>query len=302
MDLGMVGLGRMGANMARRLKAGGHRVVGFDANPEAVDALRSDQIDSVDSLEGLVATIGSDGAFWLMVPADGAVETALAGLKSLIGRGSVVIDGGNSNYKEAIRRQSELEAADVSFLDVGTSGGIWGARNGYCLTVGGDPDVVERLRPIFETLAPSPDRGWGHVGPTGAGHFVKMIHNGIEYGMMQAYAEGFAILREKKEFDLDLHQISGLWNQSSVIRSWLLELTGKALEADPDLSHIGSMVEDSGEGRWTVAEAVDLDVAAPIITLSLISRLQSRDTDAFSNKILAALRNQFGGHDATPRG
>lgn len=162
--------------------------------------------------------------------------------------------------------------------------------------------MVERLRPIFETLAPAPDRGWGHVGPTGAGHFVKMIHNGIEYGMMQAYAEGFAILREKKEFDLDLQQISGLWNQSSVIRSWLLELTGKALEADPDLSHIGSTVEDSGEGRWTVAEAVDLDVAAPIITLSLISRLQSRDTDAFSNKILAALRNQFGGHDATPRG
>ena len=301
MDLGMVGLGRMGANMARRLEAGGHRVVGYDSSPEARRELRSDEIESADSLDRLVESVGSDGAFWVMVPADGAVDATIEGLAKVIERGAVVIDGGNSNYKDAPRRKSELKAEGVGFLDVGTSGGVWGSRNGYCLTVGGDPDVVERLRPVFESLAPAPDRGWGHVGPTGAGHFVKMIHNGIEYGMMQAYAEGFAILRQKKEFELDLHQISGLWNQSSVIRSWLLELTGNALEADAELSHISSIVEDSGEGRWALAEAVDLDVAAPIITMSLIARLQSRDTDAFSSKLLAALRNQFGGHDATPR-
>jgi 6-phosphogluconate dehydrogenase len=301
MDLGMVGLGRMGANMARRLKAGGHRVVGYDSKPEALDELGNDSIELADSLADLVGKVGTDGAFWLMVPAGDAVDSTIEGLRHEIRAGSVIIDGGNSNYKDAIRRMAELKSDGVALLDVGTSGGIWGARNGYCLTIGGTTDVVARLKPIFESLAPAPDRGWGHVGPTGAGHFVKMIHNGIEYGMMQAYAEGFAILREKKEFDLDLHKIVGLWNQSSVIRSWLLELTGKALESDAELTHIGSSVEDSGEGRWALAEAVDLDVAAPIITLSLIARLQSRDTDSFSNKLLAALRNQFGGHDATPR-
>ena len=209
----------------------------------------------------------------------------------------VIIDGGNSNYKDTQRRAQMLEANQIHYVDAGTSGGIWGRENGYSIMVGGDEAVIERLRPIFETLAPAPDKGWGRVGPSGAGHFTKMIHNGIEYGMMQAYGEGFAILNRKKEFKLDLHQIAEIWRDGSVVQSWLLDLTAAALAENPGLEGIAPYVSDSGEGRWTVAEAIDLDVAAPIITLALLQRLQSRDTESFSNKLLSALRNQFGGHE-----
>ena len=300
MEVGIVGLGRMGVNMARRLLAGGHRVIGYDRDPEIARALKHDGFEAAGSLSGVVEQTREPRAVWLMVPAGSTVDAVIDELLPALGNDAILVDGGNSNYKDTLRRHRRLAAEAVSFLDVGTSGGIWGARDGYCLMIGGTEDAVERLRPVFEALAPAPDAGWGRVGPAGAGHFVKMIHNGIEYGMMQAYAEGFAILSEKADFDLDLSQIAELWNRGSVVRSWLLELAGRALRQDSELSSVGAHVEDSGEGRWTVEEAVALDVAAPIITLSLITRLASRDVDAFSNKLVAALRQQFGGHDVTP--
>ena len=301
MEIGMIGLGRMGANMTRRLLAGGHHVIGYDQDSGIAGGIEHDGFEIVGSLLDVVQRTHEPRAVWLMLPAGRVVDAVIDELLPALGNDAILIDGGNSNYKDTLRRHRRLGDEAVSFLDVGTSGGIWGARDGYCLMIGGAEDAVERLRPVFETLAPAVDAGWGHVGPAGAGHFVKMIHNGIEYGMMQAYAEGFAILREKKEFDLNLTQISELWNQGSVIRSWLLELLTKALRQDADLSSVASHVEDSGEGRWTVNEAVELDVAALIITLSLITRLQSRDPEAFSNKLLTALRQQFGGHDIGSR-
>ena len=300
MEIGIVGLGRMGANMARRLLAGGHRVIGYDRDPEIAGGLEQDGFEAAGSLSDVVEKTPEPRPVWLMLPAGSAVDAVIEGLLPALGNDAILIDGGNSNYKDTLRRHGRLAAEGVSFLDVGTSGGIWGARDGYCLMIGGAEHAVERLRPVFETLAPAPDAGWGRVGPGGAGHFVKMIHNGIEYGMMQAYGEGFAILREKAEFDLDLSQIAELWNQGGVVRSWLLELAGRALRQDSGLSSVGAQVEDSGEGRWTVEEAVELDVAAPIITLSLIARLGSRHPDAFSNKVVAALRQQFGGHAVAP--
>jgi 6-phosphogluconate dehydrogenase len=297
MDLGMIGLGRMGGNMAQRLVRGGHRVVGFARNPQTLRQMEEKGIVPAATYEELVNALSETRAIWIMVPAGAAVDETITALWPLLTAGDVIIDGGNSNYKDTQRRAEMLNSSRIHYVDTGTSGGVWGLQNGYSIMVGGDEQVVERLRPVFETLAPAPDKGWGRVGPSGAGHFTKMIHNGIEYGMMQAYGEGFAILNQKKEFDLDLHQIAEIWRDGSVVQSWLLDLTAAALAENPGLDGIAPYVADSGEGRWTVAEAIDLNVAAPVITLALLQRLQSRDGESFSNKLLSALRNQFGGHE-----
>jgi len=296
MDLGMVGLGRMGANMAERVLRGGHRVVGFDPGEAARSAAQGKGIEPVGSLAALVAALPAPRAVWLMVPAGHVVDDTLAQLLPLLAPGDIVIDGGNSYYKDSQRRARELAGHGIAYVDCGTSGGIWGLQEGYSLMIGGDEAAVGRLAPVFTALAPAADRGWGRVGPSGAGHFTKMVHNGIEYGMMQAYAEGFALMERKQEFALDLHQIAEIWREGSVVRSWLLDLTAEALGRDANLSSIAPYVEDSGEGRWTVAEAIDLDVSAPVITLSLLERLRSRDKDSFTDKLLATMRNQFGGH------
>lgn len=291
MDIGMVGLGRMGGNMARRLQRGGHRVVGFDPGPGAVEGL-----EMVASLDALVQALPSPRVVWMMVPAGAPVDATLEGLLPLLQPGDVVVDGGNSNYRDSERRAARCRDAGVHLLDCGTSGGIWGLEEGYSLMVGGEAEAAALLRPVFETLAPAPDRGWGHVGPSGAGHFAKMVHNGIEYGMMQAYAEGFAILERKDAMALDLAQVGRIWQHGSVVRSWLLDLAVEALDTNPGLEGIAPYVADSGEGRWTVAEAIELDVSAPVITLSLLERLRSREKDSYADKMLAALRQGFGGH------
>jgi 6-phosphogluconate dehydrogenase len=296
MELGMIGLGRMGGNMAQRLMRGGHRVVGFDPDADARKALEDDGGGSADSLQALVDALPAPRIVWMMVPAgkitDGTVDT----LAGLLAPGDVVVDGGNSNYKDTLRRAEALAGRQIGYVDCGTSGGVWGLAEGYALMVGGDKAVVDRLRPIFETLAPAKDKGWGHVGPVGSGHFTKMVHNGIEYGLMQAYAEGFSILQHKQEFALDLHQVAEIWRTGSVVRSWLLDLTADALGKNPTMDGIAPWVADSGEGRWTLQEAIDLDVPAPVIALSLMARLRSRDDDSFADKLLAAMRNEFGGH------
>jgi 6-phosphogluconate dehydrogenase len=297
MELGMVGLGRMGANMTLRLMRGGHRVIGFDPNLEARRRIGEPGAESAASLEALVAGLETPRTLWLMVPAGDITDLSVTALAPLLAEGDSVVDGGNSNYKDTLRRAALLADRRVHYVDCGTSGGVWGLDQGYSLMVGGDEAVIERLRPIFETLAPAPDRGWGRVGPVGSGHFTKMVHNGIEYGLMQAYAEGFSILQHKREFALDLHQVGEIWRYGSVVRSWLLELASAALEENPTLHGIAPYVPDSGEGRWTLAEAIDLGVPAPVITLSLLERLRSRDADSFSDKLLSALRNQFGGHE-----
>ncbi|TMA08353.1 MAG: decarboxylating 6-phosphogluconate dehydrogenase [Deltaproteobacteria bacterium] len=289
MELGMIGLGRMGANMTERLLRGGHRVVSYDRSSQAVQSVVGKGASAAESLEALAVALRVPRVVWLMVPSGDPVIPYLK-------RDDVIVDGGNSNYKDTLRRAAMLKEKSVHYVDVGTSGGIWGLTEGYSLMVGADREVVERLTPIFQTLAPAPDRGWGHVGPSGAGHFVKMIHNGIEYGLMQSFAEGFAIMEHKAEFKLDLLQIAEIWRHGSVVRSWLLDLIAKALAENPNLRGIRPYVEDSGEGRWTVAEAVDLEVSAPVITLSLLERLRSRDQDSFTDKLLAMMRHQFGGH------
>ena len=296
MQIGMIGLGRMGGNMAERLLAGGHEVVGYDPSSDAVSRFVEKGGAGAASLDDLVQRLEPPRALWLMIPAGEPVDGTLKELLPRLSKGDLIVDGGNSNYKDTLRRAREVEAAGYDFVDAGTSGGVWGLKEGYCLMVGGTDAAVTRLRPALETLAPSGDRGLGHVGPCGAGHFVKMIHNGIEYGMMQAYSEGFALLQRKQEFDLDLHQIARVWRDGSVVRSWLLDLIGNALEQNPSLDGIAPWVSDSGEGRWTVQEAIDLDQPAPVITLALIQRLRSRDESSFSDRLLAALRNQFGGH------
>jgi 6-phosphogluconate dehydrogenase len=296
MHLGMIGLGRMGANMSLRLLRGGHTVVAYDRDPAAVAKLVEQRARGADSLEALVRRLPAPRAVWVMVPAGAPTESTVAALAGLLERGDVVIDGGNSNYKDSVRRGALLAERGVGFVDAGTSGGVWGLAEGYSLMVGGTSESVAVVRPLLETLAPAADAGWGHVGPVGAGHFTKMIHNGIEYGMMQAYAEGFSIPKHKEEFGLDLAQIAGIWRRGSVVRSWLLDLTERALQEDPTMAGIAPYVGDSGEGRWTVAEAIDLDVPAPVITLALIQRLRSRDTESYADRLLAAMRNQFGGH------
>lgn len=296
MKLGMVGLGRMGGNMTERLVKGGHEVVGFDPNPEAVEQVRAVGATGARSLQDLATQLDAPRAVWIMVPAGEPVDHTIETLLPMLDPGDVLVDGGNSLYKDSMRRARELEPRGIHYLDVGTSGGVWGRQEGYSLMVGGDGGGVERLRPVFETLAPAPDRGWGHVGPSGAGHFVKMIHNGIEYGMMQAFAEGFAVLDAKKELELDLAQVAEIWRYGSVVRSWLLDLTAAGLVENPDLGGVAPWVSDSGEGRWTVSEAIDLDVPAPVITLALQARLRSRVENSFADRLLALMRQQFGGH------
>ncbi len=300
MEIGIVGLGKMGANMTRRLVRGGHRVVAFDRKPPTVASLVAEGAVGANDYDTLVAQLTPPRAIWMMVPAGAATESVIATLVERLSTGDILIDGGNSNYQDTQRRAAALAAQGLHFVDVGTSGGIWGLSEGYSLMVGGAPEVVNSLRPIFETLAPAPDKGWGHVGPSGAGHFVKMVHNGIEYGLMQAYAEGFEILRAKESLELDIHQIAEIWRYGSVVRSWLLDLTARALADDRELSDIAGYVPDSGEGRWTVAAAIDLDIPAPIITLALQMRFVSRQNESFAAKLLAAMRQQFGGHAVKP--
>src|SRR5690606_35800765 len=281
-----------------RLARGGHRVVGYDPGATARGA--APELETVESLQALVEALPAPRAVWLMVPAGAPVDSTLDRLLPLLQPGDVVVDGGNSNYRDSERRAARCRDAGVHFLDCGTSGGVWGLQEGYSLMVGGEAEAVALLRPVLETLAPAPDRGWGHVGPSGAGHFTKMVHNGIEYGMMQAYAEGFAIMQRKESMALDLAQVARIWQHGSVVRSWLLDLATDALERNPTLEGIAPYVSDSGEGRWTVAEAIDLDVSAPVITLSLLARLPSRENDSHADTLLAALRQGIGGHGALP--
>jgi 6-phosphogluconate dehydrogenase len=296
MELGLIGLGKMGGFMAERLRLGGHKVVGFDFNTDAVKRLTDAGSVGVNSLEDLVKNLAAPRAIWIMVPQGKPVDDTIAKLKPLMQKGDTFIDGGNSNYQESQRRYQELKPEGFNFVDVGTSGGVWGLKEGYSMMIGGDDAVVDRLNPIFETLAPAKDKGWGHVGPAGSGHFVKMIHNGIEYGMMQAYAEGFSIMNQKEEMHLDLPQIAQIWRYGSVVRSWLLDLTADALGKNPELKGLEPYVEDSGEGRWTVFEAINLNVAAPVITESLLRRIRSREEYNFTDRMLAIMRNEFGGH------
>lgn len=296
MEIGMIGLGKMGANMVQRLLLGGHRVVAYDIREDSIRSAEDAGAVGARTLNEVVEQLQTPRAVWVMLPSGQITEENIQALSDLFAPGDTLIDGGNSNYKDSIRRTEQLAAKDLNFIDVGTSGGVWGLKEGYSMMIGGEPEAVERLRPIFETLAPSESLGWGHVGPPGSGHFTKMIHNGVEYGLMQAYAEGFSIMKAKGEFDLDLHQIAEIWRYGSVVRSWLLDLTASALEEDQELSDIKAWVQDSGEGRWTVFEAIDLDVPAPVITASLQRRLRSRQEQPYADKLLSAMRNQFGGH------
>lgn len=294
MDIGMVGLGRMGANMARRLLAAGHHVSGFDLNEELRAAVAAEGLRPAMSLQELAAMLHPPRVIWMMIPAGAPVEDTIATLLPHLTPGDILVDGGNSNYKDTLRRAAQLNGQGILLMDAGTSGGIWGLTEGYCLMVGGPPDGFRAIEPALAALAAV--GGYAHVGPSGAGHFAKMIHNGIEYAILQAYAEGFEILQAKPEFDFDLHQLAALWNHGSVIRSWLLELIEHIFEREPDLASVRGWVNDSGEGRWTVMEAIDLDVPAPAITLSLFQRFVSRQDESFAAKVIAALRREFGGH------
>jgi 6-phosphogluconate dehydrogenase len=293
MQIGMIGLGRMGGNMTTRLLRDGHEVVAYARHADAVEAAAKQGAVPAKDLQDLVAKLAPPRHVWLMVPSGAPVTDTIAALVPLLSAGDVIVDGGNSYYRDSIRRAEELAAKGLQFVDCGTSGGVWGLENGYCLMIGAEREVIERLQPVFTTLAPVD--GWLHVGPAGAGHFVKMVHNGIEYGMLQAYGEGFELL-DASRFELDLPRIAALWNRGSVVRSWLLELAELALEKDPDLSSIRGYVEDSGEGRWTVVEAIEHDVPATVLAHSLFARFRSRQDDSFGAKLIAALRQEFGGH------
>lgn len=294
MEIGIIGLGRMGAGMAERWVRGGHRVVGFNRSRGPVDELAAKGMVPAESVEHLVSSLAAPRAIWVMLPAGAVTESMITTLTTLLEPGDTIIDSGNTNFHDDQRRAAQLKAHGLNYIDQGTSGGIWGLENGFCLMVGGEQELVKRLEPAFLTLAPP--GGYVHCGPVGSGHFVKMVHNGIEYGMMQAYAEGFEIMRAKKEFQIDLHAVASAWRYGSVVRSWLLDLTETALREDPDLSSLKGYVEDSGEGRWTIQAAIDLDVPAPVITLSLFERFHSRQPESFAAKILAAMRKGFGGH------
>ena len=296
MELGMIGLGKMGGFMTERLMKGGHHVVGFDRDAAVVQNLSAKGVTGVDSLEKMVAQLKAPRIVWLMVPSGAPVDQTIEQLTAHLEPGDTIIDGGNSYYKDTVRRGAALAPKEINFVDCGTSGGVWGITEGYSMMVGGDADLIKRISPIFQTLAPGPDKGWGRVGPTGSGHFVKMVHNGIEYAIMQAYAEGLDLLRHKKEFGLDLLQIGKIWQFGSVIRSWLLDLTVDALSKNPTLQGIEGYVTDSGEGRWTVIEGVELGVALPAISSALDNRFRSQDPEPFANKLLAMMRNEFGGH------
>ena len=302
MEIAMLGLGKMGSNMATRLLQGGHKVVAYDLQEEAVQAAEAEGAQGARTLDELVRKLSTPRAVWVMVPSGQPTEDTIDQLAAKLSAGDIVVDGGNSNYKDSMRRGQKLAAKHIHFVDVGTSGGVWGLGEGYSMMVGGEKDIVEHLRPIFETLAPGPDKGWGYVGPSGAGHFVKMVHNGIEYGIMEAYAEGFELMQYKTEMNLDLHQIAEIWRYGSVVRSWLLDLTSAALADNPKLDGIAPYVPDSGEGRWTVVESIDLGVPIPVIALALQQRFESRLEMPFSDRLLAALRHQFGGHAVKSEG
>jgi 6-phosphogluconate dehydrogenase len=294
MRLAMVGLGRMGGNMTERLVRGGHEVVAFDRKPPTVQKYEELGATGAHTLQEVTAKLKTPRIVWIMVPAGKPVDETIAQLLPGLSKGDVIIDGGNSNFHDTMRRAADLQQKGIQLIDSGTSGGIWGLANGYCLMIGASPEAFALCEPIFRTLAPTD--GYAHMGPPGSGHYVKMVHNGIEYGMLQAYAEGYEILHASRDFKLDLHKIAAVWNHGSVVRSWLNELAEAALAKDADLKDLRGYVEDSGEGRWTVQEAIDLDVPAPVITLSLLTRLRSRQADSFSAKVIAALRNEFGGH------
>ena len=294
MRLAMIGLGRMGGNMTERLVKGGHEVVAFDRTRDVVDKYVLHGATGAYTITDVPGKLKSPRIVWIMVPAGKPVDETIAQLLPGMSKGDVIIDGGNSNFHDSMHRAADLQGKGIHFIDSGTSGGIWGLANGYCLMIGASPEAFKLCEPIFKTLAP-PD-GYAHMGPPGSGHYVKMVHNGIEYGLLQAYAEGYEILHASKDFKLDLHKIAAVWNHGSVVRSWLNELAEMAFAKDIDLKDLRGYVEDSGEGRWTVQEAIDLDVPAPVITLSLIMRLRSRQQDSFSAKSIAALRNEFGGH------
>jgi 6-phosphogluconate dehydrogenase len=298
MQLAMIGLGRMGGNMVQRLLQGGHQVVVFDRSADAVNSHVATGATGATDLTDLCRRLSPPRVVWVMVPAGAAVETTIDQLLPGLSRGDIIIDGGNSNFKDSMRRATRLREQGLEFIDAGTSGGIWGLTVGYCLMIGASPEGFSRCEPIFKTLAPAD--GYAHVGPPGSGHYVKMIHNGIEYGMLQAYAEGYEVLHASKDFRLDLHQIAAVWNRGSVVRSWLNELAERAFARDTELAALKGFVEDSGEGRWTVQEAINLDVPAPVITLSLLARFRSRQSDSFGAKVIAALRNEFGGHAVKP--
>ncbi|HEV7386975.1 MAG TPA: decarboxylating 6-phosphogluconate dehydrogenase [Gemmatimonadaceae bacterium] len=294
MRLAMIGLGRMGGNMSERLMKGGHEVVVWDRTTATTQKYASMGATGAKDLSDVTAKLKGPRIVWIMVPAGKPVDETIAQLTPGLSKGDVIIDGGNSNFHDTMRRAAELQAKGINLVDSGTSGGIWGLANGYCLMIGASPEAFKLCEPIFKTLAQAD--GYAHMGPPGSGHYVKMVHNGIEYGTLQAYAEGYEILHASKDFKLDLHKIAAVWNHGSVVRSWLNELAELAFEKDADLSGLRGYVEDSGEGRWTVQEAIDLDVPAPVITLSLLTRLRSRQTDSFGAKVIAALRNEFGGH------
>jgi 6-phosphogluconate dehydrogenase len=294
MQLAMIGLGKMGGNMVERLLGGGHQVVVFDRSAEAVAASVAKGATAATSLSDLAARLTGPRIVWVMVPAGAPTESTIDELATLLKPGDILIDGGNSNFRDSMRRAAALLARKIEFIDAGTSGGVWGLKVGYCLMVGASETAFATCEPIFRTLAPA--SGYARMGPPGAGHYVKMVHNGIEYGMLQAYAEGYEILHGSTDFTLDLHAIAGLWNQGSVVRSWLNELAERAFDRSADLADIRGYVEDSGEGRWTVDEAMRLDIPAPVITLSLLARFSSRQQESFSAKVIAALRNEFGGH------
>jgi 6-phosphogluconate dehydrogenase len=297
MRMAMIGLGKMGGNMVRRLCRAGVEVVGFDRTPQVVDDLaREAGMLAATSVTDAVRQLTAPRVVWLMLPSGAPTEDQLHDLIPLLAAGDIVIDGGNSNYHDSQRRGAELAVHGINFMDAGTSGGVWGLDNGYCLMVGGTPAVAETVTPILQALAPAADRGWARVGPVGAGHFTKMIHNGIEYGMMQAMAEGLDLLRGKEAFAIDLAQVTELWRHSSVVRSWLLDLTAEGLKEDTALTTIAPFVADSGEGRWTVVEAIDQGVAAPVLSLALQMRFASQDTQGYSYRLLAMMRNAFGGH------
>jgi 6-phosphogluconate dehydrogenase len=288
--------------MATRLLKGNHKVIAYDLSKDAVQKAEASGAEGAKSLEEMKERLSRPRSVWVMVPSGDPTEKTIEQLSQLLEADDIIIDGGNSNYKDTVRRAAELRDREMHFVDVGTSGGIWGLTEGYSMMVGGEEPVVDRLRPVFETLAPARNKGWGHVGPSGAGHFVKMVHNGIEYGLMQAYAEGFEIMKRKEEFALDLHQVAEIWRCGSVVRSWLLDLTSDALAEDQELRDIEGWVADSGEGRWAVSDAIDLDVPTPIITLSLMMRFVSRQGEGYAAKLLAAMRNKFGGHEVKGKG
>ena len=294
MDIGITGLGRMGAGMAERWVRNGHRVVAHNRSRGPVDELAGKGAEPAYNIEELVGKLQAPRAVWIMLPAGDVTEQMIQTLIPLLSPGDTIIDGGNTNFNDDIRRANMLKQHGLNYIDQGTSGGVWGLENGFCIMVGGEPELVKRLEPAFITLAPTD--GYVHCGPVGSGHFVKMVHNGIEYGMMQAYAEGFEIMRAKKDFNLNLYNISSAWRYGSVVRSWLLDLTVGAFKEDPDLSQLKGYVEDSGEGRWTIQAAIDLNVPAPVITLSLFERFHSRQPESFAAKVLAAMRKGFGGH------